>query len=214
MLRFPFQRWWNLRVPNATARPHPRARFRSLAAAVLLIATIAAAGSTALADSVDDRRVRSGARLFRSLLAAEVGLESRIAADGALHVVVFGGDATQTADVSQLIASSGDPGKTGIRDLAVKIDTITNVMALDKLPQTAGIFLAAVPSDADLANLIHWSIAAHSVLYSPFEGHVERGVSAGLAVEAKVQPYLNLPALQAAGIEIKPFYVKVAKVYP
>jgi hypothetical protein len=52
------------------------------------------------------------------------------------------------------------------------------------------------------------------VLYSPFEGHVERGVPAGIAVEAKVQPYLNLSALQAAGIELKPFFLKVAKVRP
>lgn len=202
------------RVPCATARQWLRARCRALVVAVSLIATVAAAGHTALADSVDDRRVRAGARLFRSLLAAEVALESQVAADGALHVMVFGGDATQNADVAQLIASSGEAGKTGIRDLPVKIETIANVAALDKTQQSAGIFLAAVPSEQDLTRLIQWSSAAHIVLYSPFEGQVERGVSAGLAVEAKVQPYLNLPALQAAGVEIKPFYLKVAKVYP
>jgi len=61
---------------------------------------------------------------------------------------------------------------------------------------------------------VRWSTAAKVVLYSPFDGDVERGAAAGLCIEAKVQPFLNMPALQAAGVEIKPFYVKVARVYP
>ncbi|TLY50402.1 MAG: hypothetical protein E6K53_10695 [Gammaproteobacteria bacterium] len=193
----------------------PRGRWRPLALALLSLVTLAALGSSnALADDVDDRRVRAGARLFRSLLAAETALEAQAGADGALHVVVLGGENATASDVSLLIAASGESGKSGIRDLPVKIERIANVAALDGSPKPAGIFLAGIPSDADLAKLIAWSNAAHIVLYSPFEGHVERGVAAGIAVEAKVQPYLNLPALQAAGVEIKPFYLKVAKVYP
>jgi len=193
----------------------PRVRWRPLALALLSLVTFAAIGSSAaLADDADDRRVRAGARLFRSLLAAETALEAQAGTDGALHVVVFGGENTTASDVSQLIAASGESGKTGIRDLPVKIERIANISALDGAPKPAGIFLAGAPNDADLAKLIVWSNAAHIVLYSPFEGHVERGVAAGIAVEAKVQPYLNLPALQAAGVEIKPFYLKVAKVYP
>jgi hypothetical protein len=197
------------------ARTPPGVRWRPLALTLLSFVTLAALGSnTALADDADDRRVRAGARLFRSLLAAETALETQAGADGALHVVVFGGENTTAGDVSQLIAASGESGKTGIRDLPVKIERVANVTALDSTPKPAGIFLASAPNDADLAKLIAWSSAAHIVLYSPFEGHVERGVAAGIAVEAKVQPYLNLPALQAAGVEIKPFYLKVAKVYP
>ncbi len=193
----------------------PRLRWRPLAFALLSFVTLAALGSnTALADDADDRRVRAGARLFRSLLAAETALEAQAGADGVLHVVVFGGENTVAGDVSQLIAASGESGKAGIRDLPVKIERIANVAALDGAPKPAGIFLAAAPTDADLTKLIAWSNAAHIVLYSPFEGHVERGVAAGIAVEAKVQPYLNLPALAAAGVEIKPFYLKVAKMYP
>lgn len=193
----------------------PRVCWRPLALALLSLVTLAALGSnSALADDADDRRVRAGARLFRSLLAAETALEAQAGADGALHVVVFGGESAAAGDVSQLIAANGESGKTGIRDLPVKIERIATVTALDGAPKPAGIFLAGAPSDADLVKLIAWSNAAHIVLYSPFEGHVERGVAAGIAVEAKVQPYLNLPALQAAGVEIKPFYLKVAKVYP
>jgi hypothetical protein len=178
------------------------------------LALVSVCGSTALADSADDRRVRAGARLFRSLLTAQLALENKTAKDGSLHVVVFGSDSGLTPEVGDLIATSGDSGKSGIRDLPVAIERVTSVAQLAKVQQPAGVFLVAAQSPTDLQQLIRWSTDAHVVLYSPFEGDVEQGVAAGLAVEAKVQPYLNTSALQAAGVEIKPFYLKVAKVYP
>lgn len=171
------------------------------------------ASGIALADSADDRRVRAGARLFRALLAAEVEVESRAAPDGALHVVVFGDDKPLMREVTDLIAPGGDVAGSAIRDLPLQVVSIDALPDLDKA-RPVGIFLATVPSDAQLEALIRWSANAHVVLYSPFEGHVERGVAAGIAVEAKVQPYLNLTALREAGIELKPFFVKVAKVRP
>ena len=193
-----------------------RARLRG--GALLLVAVIVTAmsvsASTARADDADDRRVRAGARLFRSLLTAQVALESKAAADGALHVVLYGADAHLADEISTLIAATGEGGKTGIRDLPLKIDNIANLSALTQAQQPAGVFLVSAQSEHDLAELVRWSTAAKVVLYSPFDGDVERGAAAGICIEAKVQPFLNLPALQAAGVEIKPFYVKVARVYP
>ncbi len=51
------------------------------------------------------------------------------------------------------------------------------------------------------------------ILYSPFEGDVERGVTAGLSIEAKVLPFVNQRTLEASGVELKPFFLKVAKVH-
>jgi hypothetical protein len=196
----------------------PRARWRvwgsrAAGAVALSLFGLTLAGGMALADSADDRRVRAGARLFRALLAAEVEVESKAAPDGALHVVVFGDDAHLIGEVTDLIAPGGDAANSAIRDLPVQVVSIDTLPDLDKT-QPVGIFLATSPSDAQLEALIRWSANAHVVLYSPFEGHVERGVSAGIAVEAKVQPYLNLTALREAGVELKPFFVKVAKVRP
>src|SRR5262249_46453671 len=110
--------------------------------------------------------------------------------------------------------TSGESGKAGIRDLPVSIVRVGSLAQLAQIAQPAGVFLASAQNPGDLAQLIRWSTDAHVVLYSPFEGDVEHGVAAGLAVEGKVQPYLNTGALQAAGVEIKPFYLKVAKTYP
>ena len=191
-----------------------RARDWLLAALVAVVTAVSVSASTARADDADDRRIRAGARLFRSLLTAQVALESRTAADGALHVILYGSDAHLSAEISTLIASSGDAGKTGIKDLPVTIDNITSLSALAQAQQPAGVFIVSAQSEKDLAELVHWSTASKVVLYSPFDGDVERGAAAGICIEAKVQPFLNLPALQAAGVELKPFYVKVARVYP
>jgi len=186
-----------------------------LAAILAVITAVSVSASTARADDADDRRVRAGARLFRSLLTAQVALESRAAGDGALHVVLYGaGDAHLNGEIATLISANGEGGKNGIKDLPVKIDSVANLAALARASQPAGVFLVSAQSEKDLAELVRWSTAAKVVLYSPFDGDVERGAAAGICIEAKVLPLLNLPALQAAGIEIKPFYIKVARVYP
>ena len=205
------QRWRSRRRHLAVVRS--RVCDWLLAIVVAVITAVSVSASTARADDADDRRVRAGARLFRSLLTAQVALESKAAPDGALHVVLYGVDAHLGAEISSLI-SSGEAGKPGIKDLPVKIDNVANFGALAQTPQPAGVFLVSTQSEKDLAELVRWSTAAKVVLYSPFDGDVERGAAAGICIEAKVQPFLNLPALQAAGVEIKPFYVKVARVYP
>jgi len=197
------------------ARDRVAAALRACAVTLTLIVATSVSGTTALADSADDRRVRIGARLFRSLLTAQLALESKTASDGALHVIVFGADAGSAPEISELIATSGEAGKVaGIHDLPVSIERVGSIAQLAKIQQPAGVFLATAQAPADLSQLIRWSTDSHVVLYSPFEGDVEHGVAAGLSVEAKVQPYLNTSALQAAGVEIKPFYLKVAKTYP
>ena len=51
------------------------------------------------------------------------------------------------------------------------------------------------------------------IVYSPFEGHVEKGVLGGLSVEAQVRPYVNRATVEASQITLKPFFMEVAKVY-
>jgi hypothetical protein len=181
------------------------------AASWLVVVGLACATVSVNADSTDERRVRAGARLFRSLLAADVGLEDR-AADGRLRVLIFSTDARSAAEVGDLVAPSTSPESARIRDLPIEMVT-SATLPTDKAPLPAAVFLATRLSSAEVDGLVRWSIAHRVIVYSPFEGDVERGISAGLAVEAKVQPFLNLTTLEAAGIELKPFFVQVAKVH-
>lgn len=191
-----------------------RAGLRALRRALpwLVATSLACAVATVSADGTDDRRVRTGARLFRSLLAADVALEHK-AANGKLRVVVYAGESRAAAgEIAALIAPPDDAQAARIRELPLEL-SLSSALPDDAEPAPAGVFLAARPSAPALEALVRWSIAHHVIVYSPFEGDVERGIPAGLAVEAKVQPYLNLTTLEAAGIELKPFFLQVAKVH-
>lgn len=189
-----------------------RHRWRVFALIASCTLGLSLAGAGVHADSYDDRRVRTGARLFRSLLAADVALERKIGTDGRLHVLVYADDADVAAEVARLIAPA-DTDQGAVRGLPVSVGIVEELPSVDSAAPV-GLFLATAPAAADLDRLIGWGIAEGVILYSPFEGHVERGVLAGLSIEARVRPFLNQRTLDASGIALKPFYLRVAKVHP
>lgn len=167
-----------------------------------------------LADSYDERRVRTGARLFRALLAADTALERKRNAKGELDIWVYSTDARLGAGISALLAPRGDPAKSAVRGLPLRVRVVDVLPVSEASAKPVGLFLASAPPPAALQALIGWSARVRCILFSPHEGHVELGVAAGLAIEAKVQPYLNRRALDASGLVLKPFFLKVAKVLP
>jgi hypothetical protein len=193
--------------PSLPAFPSGR---RLLALLLACAMSLSMAAANVQADSYDERRVRAGARLFRSMLAADTGIEQRRAPDGTLHVLLYAADPKLAGEIGALIAPKA---KGAVRGMAL---TLQNAAQLpqDGAEVPAGLFLASIPSDAELDRLVRWSIANKVIVYSPFEGHVERGVAGGISIEAKVQPYVNLGTLKASGVELKPLFMKVAKVHP
>lgn len=177
---------------------------------LLFLLCLGLAGATANADNDADRRVRTGARLFRALLAADMALESKAGSDGVLHVAVYGSDARFATEVARLIAPPDDPALAQVRGIPIRVEVISQLPITGRPP--AGLFLASRPRDDEFAPLVQWGIRNRVIAYSPFEGHVERGFMAGLSIEAKVQPYVNRGTLEASGIRLKPFFLKVAKV--
>lgn len=176
---------------------------------ILLMVSLAIANVSA--DSRDERRVRAGARLFRSLLAAEIGLEQKTGPDGRLHVLLLGGDAAAHREIGSLIVPPGAGPSAKIRGIVVHVDARTQLPKA--VGDTAAVFLGSAPSATELERILRWAGTQGVLVFSPFEGHVERGVHAGLSIEAKVQPYVNEAALKRSGIALKPFFLRVAKVY-
>lgn len=162
------------------------------------------------ADSYDERRMRAGARLFRALLVADLDLQARVATDGELHIVLLGATPHEEGELRRHMLPQGNaPAFSG---LPLQLE-VRELEALGEGERPAAVFLAEPLGDAELARLVQWSREQQVLLYSPFEGDVERGVMAGLSVEAKVLPYLNEAALVAAGVSLKPLFHKVAKVH-
>ena len=171
---------------------------------------------SARADSQSDRRARAGIKLFRAMLAADLDISEKIGDDGSLTLLIVYNRDSHTADEFALdMNKTGKSGKPAlIRKLPVKVEMSDSAL-LDKNLKTsyAGIFVAEPLKEETLQRLIDYSINKKTILYSPFEGDVEKGVLGGISVEAKVQPYVNIKTLEKSGIRIKPFFMKVSKSY-
>lgn len=162
-------------------------------------------------DAQQDRRTESGLKLFRAMLSADVEIDRKTVDSGKILIVVFfTDDRKRAAD----LAKSFEGALETIRGFPVIVD-VAQDPALPgyerRIP--AGVFLCQAPDRKGLQTLVQFGIANHVIVYSPFEGHVESGVLGGLAIEAQVRPYLNLATLTASRINLKEFFLKVAKVH-
>ena len=190
------------------ARPALIGLRRTLALVAACVLTLSMAAANVQADSYDERRVRMGARLFRGMLAADVGLEKHKDAAGRLPVMLYAEEPQLAQEISALIAPTGE--KSALRGMPLLLTAGTG----EPPAGAAGIFLASRPTDEEFRRLLDWSVLHGVILYSPFEGHVERGAAGGLALEQKVRLYINQSTLKASGVELKPLVLKVAKVHP
>ena len=165
-----------------------------------------------LAESEQDRRNEAGIRLFGTLIAADVDLAKKATPDGRLLLLIYYSNDARGAEAlakSLRITPNGEPKKLG----GFTLDVITTNDATFAGRNPAGIFLSQAPPNATLKSIIQYGIAHRIIVYSPFEGHVESGVSGGLSIGAQVKPYINASTLAASQISLKAIFMKVAKVY-
>ncbi|MBK9654431.1 MAG: hypothetical protein IPO66_02775 [Rhodanobacteraceae bacterium] len=127
--------------------------------------------------------------------------------DGKLDIAIYASAGAGIDDIMALIVPDG----AGAQGPAIEL---RRVDALNETtPPPVGLFLATPLTETQLARAVDWSIRNQVILYSPFEGDVERGATAGLSIEAKVLPFVNQHTLSASGVELKPFFLKVARVH-
>ncbi len=184
-------------------------------ATVLAVVCIVVASGAAWADSYQVRRLRTGARLFGALLAADEGLPEKVGEDGQLLILFFCGDDRTQAEAlaNEVFPRSSSESAASVRGLPVRIEFVGDPAFTSYRERTvAGVFLVAAPPDRELRQIIRFAIDHHVVLFSPHEGDVEKGVLGGLIIEAQVLPCVNITTARESEISIKQFFLKVAKV--
>jgi hypothetical protein len=184
---------------------NPRVR---LAVVFLLLLVVPLRG----ADDVQSRRAEFGVRLFRTLLAADLDLAKKTVENNQLLVVFYYVDDKRRAEELAARFVGSPPEK--VRDMTV-VAEVTNDPAFAKYGTRApaAVFIAQPPNASLLRSVIKFGIDRRLIVYSPFEGHVERGVLGGIAVEAQVRPFVNLATLEASHVSLKSFFLQVTKVY-
>ena len=161
------------------------------------------------ADEQDARRVAVGVNLFPAVLAADKDIGDKRSSKGLLVLLLVHRD--DPALVERLAAVLRDKG--AIRGIPLSV-RIVEVGALLDHPRdgVAGVFVAQ-RLGADMDAVLDYCRRHHVLSFSPFEGDVERGVAAGIAVSDRVLPYVNVAAMDAAGLRIKPFFLRIAERY-
>lgn len=182
----------------------------------LLLLTVWSPVDAIDADEVQARRIRGGLRLFRAILAADEDIADKTTSEGALRLIILhAGDVDLAEEVAEELRTLGKGSKRGhIRKIPidVQVSDMTNADALADIGP-AGVFLVENLPDGALAGVVAFGVQNQIIVYSPFEGDVDRGVLAGLAIETRVRPYINLKTMRDSGIRIKAFFLKVAKHY-
>ena len=178
----------------------------STAVALLLLVLLPLAGH---ADDQDQRRVLIGINIFPAVLAADSRLTQKAANGGKLELLLLydtdRSDAKQLADRLNSFAP--------IRGLTIDahIAHYDQLADYDTHPP-AGIFLTGSPPN-QLGAVVAFGERHHIIVFSPFAGDVEQGVATGLYVSDQILPYVNLNTLRRSDIQLRPFFLEVARHY-
>lgn len=179
---------------------------------LVFLAAMVYAATPSVSDDFTERRITTGAKIFRALLAADVDIDRKTGTRGELRLCLLYIDDTGNAELAAATLANRDDPR--IRKMKVSIHRLSFPECIaDDQGRFAGIFLTQKLSAEQLRTLMTFASARHLVVFSPFEGDVERGVQSGIAVEARVRPYVNTKALRAARVRLKSFFLKVAKAY-
>lgn len=168
-------------------------------------------GPALVADTYSERRASVGLNLFRALLVADQKAEAKADETGELPVYVLYAEGRIQADgyADTLRLELGR-----IREHRTRIESVSfNDYLSRNKASPLGVFISQRLTGDELERLVRRSIEQGVILFSPFEGDVEKGVLAGLSVQAAVRPYINLRVLKETGVAIKPFYLRVARTY-
>lgn len=155
-----------------------------------------------------NNRVLIGINLFPSFLASDQNIHSKIGEDNHLHVViVYQYDVKTANDMADRLNELKK-----IRNIPIKLN-ISTVLDIEysENQNIAGIFIAE--SMIPLVSIIKKSIKNNFIVFSPFEGDVEKGVTGGIYITDKIVPYLNVQTLLLAKIKMKAFFLRVSKKY-
>ncbi|MCB1916148.1 MAG: hypothetical protein KDG52_10570 [Rhodocyclaceae bacterium] len=185
---------------------------RLLSVQLMLIVLLFSLPSASLvAQSFGERRVHVGLKLFRTLVAADTESGEKLDAEGRLPVyLVYVDNGRDAREYARELAA--DMGKVRGAEVRIAVMPLAKLLTGAEI-RPAAMFITQPLDERELARLVGYAIRQRAILFSPFEGDVEKGVLGGISVEATIRPLINMNTLRASRLAIKRFYLRVAKRY-
>lgn len=177
----------------------------------LLCLLLALVPRWAIGDEVEMRRIHISASLVPRIVAVDLDIADKLVGKDIVNIVIlYKSSAFVAEDVAALMREK--VSKVG------SFQVVASVWSVEQLRSQQGdsfsaLFLAEKLSDEDLMDLINMAGERQRMLFSPFNGDVEKGVPVGLSVENRIRPYFNLKSLQEAKIRMNEKLLGVSKLH-
>ena len=178
---------------------------------ITLLFVLSICSSQAFADANQERRVTISAAIFPRIVAVDQDLDKKLDQDGNVRLgLLYLTEKNKAEDITKLMTRkiSNIAGKKIVFEL-IKVDEIGS----SQFKELSGIFLVQPLAKTELNEILDYSIQHQILIFSPFEGDIERGVMASIFVGAKIRPYFNLTTIKKAQVSLKPALLKVSKIY-
>lgn len=163
------------------------------------------------ADAAQERRLTISASIFPKILALDIDLAGKTDGSGEILLgIIYLEEKDRAENIANLIRKKVAT-LAGVKTSPVAIPLSQVLQSSNQ--KYAGYLLTEILDSENLNEIISHSSMNHNLLFSPFEGDIERGVASSIFVGAKIRPYFNLRALSQAKINLKPAILRVSKTY-
>jgi len=168
------------------------------------------------AGEMIDTRINIGLKLFRAILAADLKIKNKVDGDKKLPLLLIYKDNSNKGKkyTKDLLALGKKNGLAQIKNIPIQVTSISYQSFLNgEYDKPAGIFLLDKLSTDEITPISFYGINNQLIVYSPYDGDVEKNITAGLSIGARVRPIINVKNIKSSNIKIKPFFLKVTKKY-
>jgi hypothetical protein len=163
-----------------------------------------------LADEADSRRVGISLSIFPRIVAVDNQFRDKLSVDRKAYLFfVYDKDEEYAHELADLMQKNND--NIGGMYVTIKVVSVADGLQKDDLP--TAMFIVERLSDAQLNKVMKFANDSQRLLFSPFTGDVERGVTVGISVTNRVKPYFNLASLRQSKISINALLMKMSKRY-
>lgn len=188
------------------ARPGRRSAVLAALLTLLVPATLAAANS-----QDESRRILLGLNFFPNVLSVDEGILDKRTPEGLLRVLLL---YRELPEAAQRLAAALRREAATIKKVPVEVVVEASAAQAFAGPsRPCGIFLTEYLPDAQFRAVLRLAAENRVIVFSPFEGDMERGATAGLSISSKIRPALNTTTLERSRISIHEMFVRLSKLY-
>lgn len=194
-----------MREEKVTIKNCPQAFYWGM---VILVVMLVTTVGWVVADETDNRRIDISLSIFPRIVAVDNQFREKLDADKKAYLLfVYDKDDKYASELVDRVQKNN--ANIGGMYVAAKAVSIADDL-VEGSPPTA-MFIVEKLDDAQLKKVMAFSNKTNRLLFSPFSGDVERGVTVGISVTNRVKPYFNLTSLRESKVSINALLMKMSK---